>query len=33
MLDVDLKVILVIGFVYRDLDNPSVFVNSSNLFA
>ena len=33
VLDIDLEVILVVGFIRRDLDNPSVFVDSSNLFA
>jgi hypothetical protein len=33
MLDVDLEVVLIIGFVRRDLDDPGVFVDSSDLFA
>jgi hypothetical protein len=33
MLDVDLEVVLVIGFIRRDLDNPGVFIDSSDLSA
>jgi hypothetical protein len=33
VLDVDLEVVLVVGFVRRDLDDPGIFVDSSDLFA